>query len=281
MTKRNKIWIDLDNSPHIPFFYPIIREMEKRGFNFVLTARDCSQTCGLADLYNLSYTRLGRHYGKNKILKVVGLILRSLQLAPFILREKPDLALSHGSRPQILLSAITGIPSVLIYDYEHVQLLPFADPTYVIVPEVIPDSIIKHFKKRFIKYPGIKEDVYASNFNPKNDMRKMFNIGDDEIMVTVRPPATDAHYHNPESEGLFSAVIERLCESPTTHTVILPRNEKQAELIKRTYPLFFKNGKLVIPSEVVDGLNLIWFSDLVISGGGTMNREAAALGVTV
>ena len=36
-----------------------------------------------------------------------------------------------------------------------------------------------------------------------------------------------------------------------------------------------------IPEQVVDGLNLIWHSDFVISGGGTMNREAAALGVPV
>jgi len=44
-----KIWIDLDNTPHVPFFKPIIRELEKRGHEVVLTARDAFQVCELAD----------------------------------------------------------------------------------------------------------------------------------------------------------------------------------------------------------------------------------------
>src|SRR5512139_3705562 len=117
------IWIDLDNSPHVPFFKPIIEELERKGFPVVLTARDCSQTCDLADRNGFRYERIGRHFGKNVALKIVGLLVRALQLLPFALREKPALALSHGSRAQLALTRILGMPSVMICDYEFVQLV--------------------------------------------------------------------------------------------------------------------------------------------------------------
>ena len=103
MGLRMKIWIDLDNTPHVPFFKPIIRELEQRGYTVVLTARDAFQVCELASRSNLAYTKVGRHYGKNRFMKVLGLVWRSLQLLPFVMREKPALGLSHGSRAQILL----------------------------------------------------------------------------------------------------------------------------------------------------------------------------------
>ena len=114
-----KIWIDLDNSPHVPFFKPIIQELNRRGYEVMLTARDCFQVCGLADLFNLHYKRIGRHYGKNKILKVLGLFIRAVELAPTVLRESPDFALSHGSRSQLLLSSILRISSCIMADYEY------------------------------------------------------------------------------------------------------------------------------------------------------------------
>ena len=75
---KKRIWIDLDNSPHVPFFSPIIGELNKLGYEVLLTARDCSQTCGLADLFHLQYKRIGRHYGKHKIFKVAGTVFRAL-----------------------------------------------------------------------------------------------------------------------------------------------------------------------------------------------------------
>ena len=116
-----RIWIDLDNTPHIPFFRPIIRELEKRGHRVALTARDAFQVCELADKFGMRYTKVGRHYGKNRFLKVWGLVWRSLQLLPFVWKQKPDLALSHGSRAQILLCNLLRIPTVMVMDYEHAE----------------------------------------------------------------------------------------------------------------------------------------------------------------
>src|ERR1700731_4639632 len=100
---KAKIWIDLDNSPHVPFFAPIINELQNRGYSIMLTARNAYQVRELADLFHLKYKLIGHHQGKNKLRKLWGVGVRGMQLIPTVLREKPDLAISHGSRSQIMV----------------------------------------------------------------------------------------------------------------------------------------------------------------------------------
>lgn len=279
--RKGKIWIDLENSPHVPFFAPIIAELEARGYAVVVTARDCFQVPALADRVGLRYTLIGRHSGKNKIRKVVGLCWRALQLIPTILREKPDLAVSHGSRSQLLASLCPGIPTLMIGDYEFGRPVPLIRPTWQMCPEVIPTEDLWSHSTRVLRYPGIKEDVYVSRFIPDARIRAELGLTDTDLVVTLRPPATEAHYHNLESDELFAAAVDFLSTQPGVKLVMLPRNDTQATLLKKRWPNLFLTGTLRVPAHVVDGLNLIWYSDLVISGGGTMNREAAALGVPV
>jgi predicted glycosyltransferase len=276
-----KIWIDLDNSPHVPFFVPIIEDLGRRGYSVLVTARDCFQVCDLADLLGLQYKRIGRHHGKVRILKLAGLCVRALQLAPTVLKEKPVLALSHGSRAQLLLSGVLRLPSIVIMDYEFVGGLMSLRPSWIMVPETIPDAAVKIDNGRILKYPGIKEDVYASRFRHDASLKSELGLRESQIVVTVRPPANEAHYHCHESDVLFHAVIESLSHHRDTKVILLPRNQRQEVSARKTWPGLFAAGKITVPAHAVDGLNLIWHSDLVISGGGTMNREAAALGVPV
>jgi hypothetical protein len=277
--KKKSIWIDLDNSPHVPFFSPIINELNRLGYAVTLTARDCSQTCGLADLFHLQYKRIGRHYGKHKIFKVAGTVFRALQLMRIAKEEGSVLALSHGSRAQMLSAWMLGVPSFVIMDYEYVQ--GFLYPTWIMMPEVITGDTIKHDRKRLLKYPGIKEDVYVPTFNPNPTIKDVLGLQPDDLVVTIRPPATEAHYHNPEAEILFAEVVNLLGTVKESRMVILPRNDAQKDAIQKSWSEYCATKKIIIPEHVVDGLNLLWHSDLVISGGGTMNREAAALGLPV
>ncbi len=162
-----KIWIDLDNTPHVPFFKPIMRELERRGFSVVLTARDAFQVCDLAAEMGMNCRKVGRHYGKNRFLKIWGLVWRSLQLLPFVLRERPRLALSHGSRSQILLCNLLRIPTVMVMDYEHAETPLMLRPRWEIVPEVLmSESLHCRTRERVRSYKGIKEDVYAPELKP-------------------------------------------------------------------------------------------------------------------
>jgi uncharacterized protein len=278
---KPKIWIDLDNTPHVPFFEPIIEELRHRGYPVVLTARDAFQVCDLADQKGFVYTRVGRHYGKNRFRKVLGLFYRAAQLAPVALREEPLLGLSHGSRSQIILCNALRIPTVLIMDYEFAKTPPLMRPTWELVPQVIPEDALVCPPDHVRKYPGIKEDVYAWKFKPDPSFLRQINLKPSDLIVTVRPPATEAHYHNPESETLFISFMDRACRVPEARVILLPRNQKQADLIRQRWPAWFAKDKTRIPQTALDGLNLIWHSDFVVSGGGTMNREAAALGVPV
>src|SRR6266481_7204642 len=156
-----KIWIDLDNTPHVPFFKPIIRELERRGHTVAITARDAFQVCEMAERLGVPYTKVGRHYGKNRFLKVWGLGWRSAQLLPFVMQEKPSLALSHGSRAQILLSNLLRIPTVLIMDYEHVQTPPLVRPRWEIVPVALVRETLHGKDTQPIRTsPRIKAELY-------------------------------------------------------------------------------------------------------------------------
>lgn len=276
-----KIWIDLDNTPHVPFFIPIIRELERRGYKVVITARDAFQVCELANKKGLKYECIGHHYGRNIFKKLFGLFTRSLQLVPFLKKEKPDLAISHGARSQILISKILKLPSLMIIDYEYSQTLPLpvALPHWLIVPEALMNRklLIKPSRVRY--YRGIKEDVYVPEFKPDPIIYDELKLQRDAIVVTIRPPADEAHYFNPESYEFFLEFMKRALISPDVQAVLLPRHSIQKHKFLSEHPEWFNSGKIIIPDDIIDGLNLLWASDLLVSGGGTMNREAAALGI--
>lgn len=278
---RRRVWIDLDNSPHVPFFAPIIEELEKRGYSVILTARNAYQVLELTDFFHLTSKRVGRHYGKHRVLKVLGTCFRALQLMGTVAMQRPDLAVAHGSRSQTFASVLLGIPSLTIFDYEFINASALSRATWLMVPEVVANASIPFDAAKILKYPGIKEDVYAARFTPDPSICSELDLDPDKLVVTVRPPATEAHYHNPESDKLFEAVMELLGQRSDVRVILLPRNGRQAASLRNTLPELFTTGKMIIPERAVDGLNLIWHSDLVISGGGTMNREAAALGVPV
>lgn len=279
--KTKKIWIDLDNSPHVPFFLPIIEGLKKANYQVLLTARDSYQVCELLRLHNLSCRVLGKHYGKKQILKLAGTALRAAQLMPIALKEKPDLLVSHGSRAQFLVGQALRIPTVMMLDYEFVNATAFLHPDWLFVPEVIPAGHFAQREDHVFRYQGLKEDVYVARLKPDPGVRKQLGIGADELVVTLRPPANEAHYHNPESEQFLTECLTFLLEQSNLRIVMLPRNHNQSAALRAEWSRAIDEKRIVIPDSAVDGLNLIWNSDLVISGGGTMNREAAALGVPV
>jgi len=278
---EGKIWIDLDNSPHVPFFRPIIDELEKLGFTVFVTARDAYQVRELLALYEISCPVVGKHHGRTTLLKGLGTLWRGAQLAAMVRKEKPVLAISHGSRGCLLASTLLGIPNITLADYEFVAKVPTIKPTWMMVPSIISDEQLGLQGGQVLKYPGLKEDVYLSRFRPDASLRQRLEVAPEDVLVVVRPPATEAHYHNPKSEGLLKAALERIVNTPGTKGLVLPRNKKQEAELRSEWSTGLTEGKLLIPRNVEDGMNLVWNSDLVISGGGTMNREAAAMGVPV
>ncbi len=279
--RRRRVWLDIDNSPHVPFFVPIIKELKEHNIELILTARNMYQVCDLLEFFQLPCKVVGGHYGKNRLLKVWCNCSRALQLVPIVAGRRPDLAISHGSRAQVLVCKLLGIPTLMMHDYEYSVKTGFLEPNWVLMPDVIPEGLMSKRADRVLTYPGLKEDVYTPGFQPDPSIWSELGISQGDLVVTVRPPASEAHYHNPESDVLFAETMRLLGSTPGVRTIVLPRNARQGKQLRADWNALISAGCVSIPSAPVDGLNLIWFSDLVVSGGGTMNREAAALGVPV
>lgn len=152
----------------------------------------------------------------------------------------------------------------------------------VIVPESFPDEFVDKFgaSKKTFKFAGLKEDIYLADFKPDDNFHNQlssFGILPENILVVVRPHAPEALYHRQFSNGILDNLLDRFAVSPNVKIILLPRKSYQGTELKKRHP----QTNIIIPETVLDGANLLYVSDLVVSGGGTMNREAAALGVPV
>ena len=276
-----RIWIDLANSPHVPFFRALVPEFVALGHQVELTARDYAQTVPLAEAAGMTPVVIGGHGGGRVTGKAGNLLGRSASLAKWARSRGFQLAVSHNSYAQIAAASALRIRTVTLMDYEHqpANHLAFRLASRVIVPSSFPASALKRYGARRNKvksYEGTKEDVYLAEFSadPKFAATlKTLGISREETLVVIRPPASEALYHRFENK-LFGELLDRCLSQPTVKVLLLPRTDAQ----RKEYEALNK-ANLILPRAALDGANLIAAADLVISAGGTMNREAAALGV--
>lgn len=278
-----RIWIDLANSPHVPFFRALSEEFAARGHEVEWTAREFAQTVELARAAGMSPTVLGGHGGRELSGKAGNLIGRAFALARWARRRGFDLAVSHNSYSQIVAARSLGLKTVTLMDYEHqpANHLAFRLASRVVVPAAFPDDALRRFGARSSqvrRYGGIKEDVYLADYRPDAralaELRRSLDATNGGILVVVRPPASEALYHRFENE-LFDALLARLASDARARTVFLARNDAQRE----QFAALLARDKFIMPQSALDGALLVSAADLVVSAGGTMNREAAALGV--
>jgi uncharacterized protein len=270
------IWIDLANSPQVLFFRPLICELERRRHTVVLTTRDYAQTIPLATQYGMTHTTLGSHGGTSWLSIVTQNLKRVTELVSWV-RTQPrvDLAVSHNSYSQAIAAARLGMPFVTLMDYEHqpANHLCFRLARRVIVPECFPEARLQQFgaARKVRKYAGIKEQIYLADFEPTPNYLESLGVSTDKPVVVMRPPAPWAAYHRKFRDTLFDDVLETVTAQDVT-VIFTPRVSAQAEQIRG------RNFKNVWIPQVLDGPNLMYHADAVISGGGTMNREAGVLG---
>ena len=276
-----RIWIDLANSPHVPFFRALIPEFIARGHQVEISARDFAQTVELAIKAGMMPHVIGGHGGGKLTGKAGNLIGRAAALGKWARDRGFDLAVSHNSYAQISAAVTLGIKTVTLMDYEHqpANHLAFRLASRVIVPRAFPAAELKKYgasARKVKRYEGMKEDVYLADFTPDPEfgesLRKL-GIAEQDVLVVARPPAREALYHRFENE-LFDYLLSSLNSRNGVKILLLPRTDTQ-----RTEYESRKLSNLIMPPYVLDGANLIAAADLVISAGGTMNREAAALGV--
>ncbi len=280
-----KFWVDMDNAPHVLVLRPVIEELERRGHTVEITARDYGQTLPLLKLYGMEARCVGRHGGKSRMRKYLAFATRTLSLAAFAATRRFDAAFAHGSRSLIAAAGLVGLPVIGLADYEYTEFPRFMLRWIrtLLVPDVIPESVLAGGampRERVHGYPGLKEDLYIHDFDPDPSFLTDMRIDPERVLVLVRPPAMMAHYAVEQSDTVFKLTLERLGNLGNVQVLLLPRTPGQRQELEEVVRVQGYTN-VTIPGAVYHGPNLIWHSDLVISGGGTMNREAATLGVPV
>lgn len=273
-----RVWIDLTNSPHVLVMRPVIDVLRADGHEVHVTARDFAQTLALCERLGIDCTAIGRHRGGKLAAKGLGLVQRSGALVRWARRHGPfDLALGHGSNDVTVAAALLRIPCSTTFDYEWATVQHTVNcrlAQAVVVPEAIPPERLARYgaAKKLHRYPGLKEEYYLADFEPDPAVLGELALDPAKPIVVVRTPPVVSLYHRFEHDT-FGAVLARLRDEGV-QAVVLPRTpEQRAELSAA--------GGFTIPERAIDAQSLIAYADLVISAGGTMNREAVALGTPV
>jgi predicted glycosyltransferase len=268
-------------SAHVLVFRPLIQLLRERGDEVEITARDYAQTLQLLELHRLEATVLGRHGGRSRLGKARSLFSRLRALRSWARPRKFDVALAHGSHELTVSAWRLGIPSATTHDYEFATLqhhLGMRAATKVVVPEAIPEDRLARFGVRppkLLRYPGLKEEYYLADFEPDRSVLDSLEVGRDRVLVVLRPPPDVSLYHR-HSNPLFPQTLDYLGSLEEVQAVVLPRTDAQREYVRD-----LSLPSVIVPDRAVDAQSLIALADVVVSAGGTMNREAAALGVPV
>ncbi len=268
-------------SAHVLVFRPLIRLLREQGDEVEITARDYAQTLQLLELHGLEATIVGRHGGRSRLGKARSLVSRLRALRRWARPREFDLALAHGSHELTLSARRLGIPSATTHDYEFATLqhhIGMRAATKVVVPEAIPEERLARFGVRppkLLRYPGLKEEYYLADFEPDPKVLDLYDLDRERVLVVLRPPPDVSLYHR-HSNPLFPQTIDYLGSLDRVQAVVLPRTEEQREFVRG-----LELPAVIVPERAVDAQSLIALADVVVSAGGTMNREAAALGVPV
>src|SRR3954469_22793280 len=275
------VWIDITAPAHVLVFRPLIAILRERGDTVELTARDYAQTVQLLELHGLEADVLGRHGGRSRLGQFRSLRARLHDLRRWARGREFDVALAHGSHELTITARRLGIPSTTTFDYEWAWLqhqLGCPAATRVVVPESIPQERLAKYgavPPKLRQYPGLKEEYYLADFEPDPAALAAFELDPERLVIVVRTPPDVSLYHR-ASNPLFPRVLDHLGRHDGVHAIVLPRTDEQREYVKG-----LALPSVIVPERAVDAQSLIALGDLVVSAGGTMNREAVALGTPV
>ena len=277
-----RVWVDLTNTAHVLVLRPLVELLEQEGHEVALTARPLSHTLELLDDWGHPYTVAGRHGGAGRVGKARAAAGRVPRLLSFGRGRRFDCALGHGSTDLPPVCRVLGVPSTTTFDYEwaslqHHVICRLADR--VLVPDAIPSERLARYGARppkLVRYPGLKEEYYLRDFEPDPAVLEELGVDRDRALCVVRTAPSYALYLGGSENPLLPRVLRRLAAHQETETVVLARTAEQRAAVRA-----LGLPRVHVPDRAVDGRSLVAFADLLVSAGGTMNREAAVLGTPV
>src|SRR5215203_2817109 len=276
-----RVWVDMSAPAHVLVLRPVIERLQAEGHTVEVTSRDYAQTQQLLDLHGMPHTPIGQHGGASRLRKAYSLASRSTGMLRFGRGRHFDLALAHGSNDLAIAAKALGIPEANMHDYEFAvtqHRIGCRLARRVMFPDTVPLERLRRFgvtPDKHFPYPGLKEEYYLYDFEPDPEALGRLGVETERVVVIVRPPPDVSLYHR-KSNPLFPKVLDRLGRDSEVHAVVLPRTQAQREFITG-----LQLPSVIVPDGAVEAQSLVALADLVLSAGGTMNREAAALGTPV
>lgn len=269
-----KIWIDLTNSPHINFFKPFINKWKSDGHEILLTTRDLANTIDLIDQNGWQFIKVGGHAGKSKLRKLIHFPIRVGLLWNYLIKEKPDVGISHSSFYSPLVSKLLGIPSIYLNDNEHAKgnYLAFKYASINLLPEFLKKkakSLSWNEKYDVEFYPGIKEGIYLSQMEEKSNSQD--NHKSERIYVRLEP--WTAEYYSGKSHFMDELLLEL---KEKYKIIILPRGQEQKEHYSGS-----KFSGIDVAEKPIPLGQILKNCKMFIGAGGSMTRELAFLGKPV
>jgi len=276
-----RVWIDLTNTAHVVVLRPLVERLEAAGHEVELTARPLSHTLDLLDDWGHRYTALGAYGGVGKLGKARAAADRAVRMLRFGRGRGFDAALAHGSTDLPVACRVLRIPNATMFDYEFAVIQHNVNcrlANRVLVPEAIPAERLARFGAKgdkLVHYPGLKEEYYLHGFEPDTGLPERLGVTAGAPLAVVRTPPAYALYLGGAESALLPRVLGRLADGGA-QTVVLPRTPEQADAVDA-----LGIEGVHVPRRAVDGRSLVALADLLVSAGGTMNREAAVLGTPV
>jgi hypothetical protein len=250
------LWVDITNPPHVLFFKEFIK-----GHETLVTSRDFGDLSAILDSHGIEYTPVGRHGGKSPEDKLIESSKRVEELTG-VVSNKIDVAISKQSVELPRVAFGLGVPVIQFIDNEYAEkqnriVLPLCKR--IIVPEALHvNRLIAQgaAESQILKVNCIFEASQLKNFEPNPDVPRAHGL---EEYVVIRPEPYMASYF--DGKEMTPELVERLKDK--FQVVILPRGNGEY------------NAKTL---RNIDSLSLMYYAKAVLSGGGTMTREAALLG---
>ncbi|MGC9020659.1 MAG: DUF354 domain-containing protein [Candidatus Methanodesulfokora sp.] len=267
------IWLDALTPKQARLMAEIAEFLEKRGENILITCRRYAETEQMLEIKGLSYISIGG-YGESRLEKLVNYADRMIKLIEIVRERKPDILISFSSPEATRVAFGLGIKAVTINDTPHafhVCRLTFPLSWRIIHPAAVPEELYLMnwaCKESLVSYNGVDEVAWMRKAKPKEEELEKLGIKGD--FVIIRPEESKASYLRDETD--ISTIID-VAVKMGYYVILMPRYEDQREYYSRKY-----GSSVKIPSYPPDAPSIYFFSSLVVTGGGTMSREAALAG---
>ncbi|MBW9223037.1 DUF354 domain-containing protein [Methanothermococcus sp. SCGC AD-155-E23] len=272
------VWIDFTNSPHVHYFSQLIKRFEREGIEYLITYRRFKNLESIVKLYNYNSppVLVGAH-GESLEEKLLNSADRIIKLTKMIMKDKPQVAIAKHSVELPRVAFGLNIPSIFVVDNEYAEAqnrltLPIVDE--VISPQGTNRDLLRRQGGRdFLTFEGTCEVAHInSRFNNvlplDREIVERIGLSRDLPLIVMRP-CPNSSYCNGKKD-ILPFIIKELRRIMDCNIVVFPRSKKQ----RRMYSLL----GVTIP-EVVDTISLLYYADAMVGAGGTMNREAAVIGV--